>query len=201
MPTTLLPASAAAFAPRSRCIVVLSAQAAPWLASTLKRTSKIKRSFNTVLQQTRYLTEILSSPNATWSPCSIMVPKAPEADLRRESNPLVEGLFNFHLIHIEAYVVHVDMVLHHELAFKLTQETIDSLIQYHTDFFLVDSAAETCSWAKKEQQLERLRENFVQAVNKYIYSTNVHVLEGMEAEGAGELLCGRNDEVRAAIMR
>ncbi|KAK5188050.1 hypothetical protein LTR92_011773, partial [Exophiala xenobiotica] len=131
-----------------------------------------------------------------------MVPTTPEADLRRDSNPLVEGLFNFHFIHIKAYVVHVDMVLHHEVAFKLTKDTIDSLVEYHTDFFLVDSAAETCSWAKKEQQLERLRENFVQAVNKYIYSTNVHVLEGMpEAEGAGELLCGRNDEVRAAIMR
>ncbi|KAK5188091.1 hypothetical protein LTR92_011753, partial [Exophiala xenobiotica] len=130
-----------------------------------------------------------------------MVPTAPETDLRRDSNPLVEGLFNFQFIHIEAYVVHVDMVLHHEVAFKLTQDTIDSLIQYHTDLFIVDSAAETCSWTMKEQQLERLREDFVQAVNKYVYWTNVHVLEGMEAEGAAELLCGRSDEVRAAIMR
>ncbi|KAK5216256.1 hypothetical protein LTR47_011959, partial [Exophiala xenobiotica] len=130
-----------------------------------------------------------------------MVPNAPETDLRRESNPLVEGLFNFCSIHIEAYVVHVDMVFHHELALKLTQDTIDSLVRYHKDIFLVDSAAKTCSWTKKEQPLQRLRENFVQAVNKYVHRTNVHVLEGMEAEGAGELLCGRSDEVRAAIMR
>ncbi|KAK5332379.1 hypothetical protein LTR43_012692, partial [Exophiala xenobiotica] len=57
------------------------------------------------------------------------------------------------------------MVYHHEVAFKLTQDTIDSLIRYHTDLFMADSAAETCSWTKKEQQLQRLRENFVQAVN------------------------------------
>ncbi|KAK5217837.1 hypothetical protein LTR47_011824, partial [Exophiala xenobiotica] len=94
-----------------------------------------------------------------------MVPTAPEADLRRESNPLVESLFNFHFIHIKAYVVHVDMVLHHEVAFKLTKDTIDSLVRYHTDIFLVDSAAKTCSWTKKEQQLQRLREILVQAVN------------------------------------
>lgn len=200
MPTVLLPASAAAFAPRSTCNVVLNSKAEPWLTATLKRINKVKRPLNSIPQHTRCLTETLSSPNAIWSLCSIMVPKAPETELRKDSNPLVEALFNYQLIYIEAYVVHVDMVSQNEVAFKLTTETIDSLVEYHKDVFSVDTAANTWTWSEKEQQLKKLQEEFVQAANRFIYRTSALVLEAMEEEGAGELLCGRSEEVRAAIM-
>ncbi|KAI1610278.1 hypothetical protein EDD36DRAFT_321087 [Exophiala viscosa] len=199
MPTILLPASAAAFAPRSDCNVVLNTKAEPWLTATLKRVNKIKRPLNSVPQHTRCLTETLSSANAIWHLCSLMVPKAPESELRTDSNPLVEALFNYQLIHVEAYVVHVDMVSQNEVAFKLTSDTIESLVEYHKDIFSVDTSAKTWTWSEKEQQLKKLQEEFVQAANKFVYRTNVHALEGMEEEGAGELLCGRSDEVRAAI--
>ncbi|EXJ85628.1 hypothetical protein A1O1_05994 [Capronia coronata CBS 617.96] len=200
MPTVLLPASAAAFAPRSTCNVVLNTKVEPWLTATLKRINKIKRPLNSVPQHTRCLTEALSSSNAIWSLCSIMVPKAPETELRKDSNPLVEALFNYQLIHIEAYVVHVDMVSQNEVAFKLTTDTIESLVEYHKEVFSIDTAANTWTWSEKEQQLKKLHEVFVQAANKFVYRTSALVLEGMEEEGAGELLCGRSDEVRAAIM-
>ncbi|EHY54735.1 hypothetical protein HRR83_004140 [Exophiala dermatitidis] len=200
MPTILLPASAAAFAPRSTCNVVLNTKVEPWLTATLKRINKIKRPLNSVLQHTRCLTETLSSPNAIWLLCSIMVPKAPETELRKDSNPLVEALFNYQLIHVEAYVVHVDMVSQNEVALKLTADTIDSLVEYHKSVFSVDTAANTWTWSDKEQQLKKLQEEFVQAANKFVYRTSALVLEGMEEEGAGELLCSRSEEVRAAIM-
>ena len=91
MPTILLPASAAAFAPRSTCNVVLNTKVEPWLTATLKRINKIKRPLNSVPQHTRCLTETLSSTNAIWSLCSLMVPKAPESELRKDSNPLTRG--------------------------------------------------------------------------------------------------------------
>ncbi|KIX95857.1 uncharacterized protein Z520_08565 [Fonsecaea multimorphosa CBS 102226] len=200
MPTILLPASAAAFAPRSTCNVVLNTKVEPWLTATLKRINKIKRPLNSVPQHTRCLTETLSSPNAIWSLCSLMVPKAPESELRKDSNPLVEALFNYQLIHIEAYVVHVDMVSQNEVAFKLTTDTIDSLVEYHKEVFSVDTNANTWEWSEKEQQLKKLQEEFVQAANKFVYRTSALALEGMEEDGAGELLCGRSDEVRTAIM-
>jgi hypothetical protein len=200
MPINLLPASAAAFAPRSAPNVVLNTKAEPWLTATLKRTNKIKRPLNSVMQHTRCLTETLSSPKAIWSLCSIMLPKAPESELRKDSNPLIEALFNYQLVHIEAYVVHVDMVSQNEVAYKLTPETIEALTDYHKEIFSIDTAANTWSWAEKDTQLKKLQEEFVQATNKFVYRTSSTALEGMEEDGAGELLCGRSDEVRTAIL-
>lgn len=129
-----------------------------------------------------------------------MLPKAPDSDLTRDSNPLVEALFNYQLLHIEAYVVHVDMVSQHEVAFKLTQDTIDSLIEYHKDIYSTDVSASTWPWAEKEVQLKKLQEEFVQAVNRYVFRTGARALEGLEEDGAGELLDGRSEDVKNAIM-
>ena len=200
MPTILLPASAAAFAPRSSPNIVLSTKVDPWLTATLKRINRIKRPLNSVPQHFRCLTETLSSPSAIWMLCSIMLPKAPDSELRKDSNPLIEALFNYQLIHVEAYVVHVDMVSQNEVAFKLTPETIETLVEYHKDIFSVDTFANTWNWSEKEVQLKKLQEDFVQSANKFVYRTNALVLEGLEEDGAGELLCGRSDEVKSAIM-
>ncbi|KAF2757822.1 hypothetical protein EJ05DRAFT_367454 [Pseudovirgaria hyperparasitica] len=200
MPVSLLPASAAAFAPRSAPTVVLNTKVEAWLTQTLKRVNRVKRPLNSAPQHFRCLTETLSGPAAIWSLCSIMLPKAPDSELRKDSNPLVEAMFNYQLIHIEAYVVHVDMVSQHEVAFKLTQDTIDSLIEYHKDIYSVDVSASTWSWAEKESQLKKLQEEFVQSINRYVFRTGVRALEGLEEDGAGELLEGRAEDVKNAIM-
>lgn len=199
MPAILLPASAQAFAQRGTVNVVLSNKVEPWLTATLKRINKIKRPLNSVPQHTRCLTETLSSSNAIWSLCSIMLPKLPESELRQDSNPLVEAIFNYQLLQVEAYVVHVDMVSQNEVAFKLTQDTIDALVEHHKEIFSIDSAAKTWNWPDKETQLKKLRDDFVQAVNKFVYRTSALALEGLEEDGAGELLCGRSEEVRQQI--
>jgi hypothetical protein len=199
MPTVLLPSSAAAFAPRSSPNVVLTTKVEPWLTATLKRVNRVKRPLNNVTQHTRCLTETLSSPNAIWTLCSIMLPKAPDAELRKDENPLVEALFNYQMIHIEAYVVHVDMVSQNEVAFKLTPETIEALVDFHKDIFSVDAAASTWDWSEKETQLKTLQAEFVQAANKFVYRTSAQALEGLEEDGAGELLCGRSEEAKALI--
>jgi hypothetical protein len=200
MPTVLLPASAAAFAPRASPNVVLGAKVEPWLTATLKRVNRVKRPLNNVTQHTRCLTETLSSSNAIWTLCSITFPKAPEAELRKDENPLVEAIFNYQMIHMDAYVVHVDMVSQNEVAFKLTPETIESLVDFHKEVFSIDAAAGTWEWPEKESQLKKLQEEFVQAANKFIYRTQVQALEGLEEDGAGELLCGRSDEAKTAIL-
>lgn len=199
MPTMLLPSSAAAFAPRSSPNVVLNTKVAPWLTATLKRVNRVKRPLNNVTQHTRCLTETLSSQNAIWTLCSMMFTKAPEAELRRDENPLVEGLFNYQMIHIEAYVVHVDMVSRNEVAFKLTPETIESLVDYHQDIYSVDAAANTWDWSGKQSQLKKLQEEFVQAANKFVYRTDAEALEGLEEDGAGDLMCGRGEDAKQAI--
>lgn len=200
MPSALLPASAAAFAPRGNPNVVLGSKVEQWLTVTLKRVNRVKRPLNNVTQHTRCLTETLSSPNAIWTLCSLMFPKAPDSELRKDENPLVEAMFNYQMIHIEAYVVHIDMVSQNEVAFKLTPETIESLVDFHKDIFSVDTAASTWDWPDKETQLKKLQEEFVQSANKFIYRTKVQALEGLEQDGAGELLGGRSEDAKAAIL-
>ncbi|KFZ18757.1 hypothetical protein V501_01020 [Pseudogymnoascus sp. VKM F-4519 (FW-2642)] len=201
MPPQLLPASAAAFAPRASSVnVVLGSKVEQWLTQTLKRTSQIKRPLNSVPQHQRCLIETLSSTNAIWNLTSIMLPKAPDSELRKDSNPLIEALSNFQLVHIEAYIVHVDMVLQNDIAFKLTPDSIEALIDYHEGIHCVDIAASTYNWLEKELQVKKLHEEFIQAINKFVYRTNAIALEGLEEEGAGELLRGKSEEVKNNIM-
>lgn len=199
MPVTLLPASAAAFRPRSAPNIVLGSRPETWLTQTLKRVNKVKRPLNNVNQHSRCLNELLDGPSALWSLAAIMLPKTPDADLKKDSNPLVEALFNYQMLSIEAYVVHVDMVSAHEIAFKLTQDTIDTLVEYHTDVFSVDTSANTWKWPEKESHLRKLQDEFKQAINKYVYRTDAKALEGLEEDGSGELLQGRSQEVKDAI--
>ncbi|KAL2258127.1 hypothetical protein VTK26DRAFT_8690 [Humicola hyalothermophila] len=201
MPPQLLPASAAAFAPRASSVnVVLGSKVEPWLTQTLKRINKIKRPLNSVPQHQRCLTETLSSPNAIWTLASLILPNAPDSELKKDSNPLIEAVVNYQMIHIEAYIVHVDMVLRNEVAYKLVPETIEALIEYHKDVHCINAKANTYDWSEKEQQCKKLHDDFVHAINKFVFRTHVSALEGLEEEGAGELLGGKSEEVKNSIL-
>ncbi|KNB15487.1 hypothetical protein FOXG_14020 [Fusarium oxysporum f. sp. lycopersici 4287] len=159
-----------------------------------------KRPLNSVQQHKEYLCEILSSPNAIWTLTSLMLPKAPESDFKRDaSNPLIEAIMNYELVHVEAYVVHIDMVLENEVAYKLTKDTIDVLVRYHKEIHCVDVKTNTRDWEGKEQQCERLHDAFTKDVNQFVFRTHVSALEGLEEEGAGELLCRRSEKVKTSI--
>ncbi|KAF2484193.1 hypothetical protein BDY17DRAFT_249009 [Neohortaea acidophila] len=199
MPLQLLPASAQAFAPRAPPTIVLGTKVEQWLTQALKRINRVKRPLNSVPQHYRNLTETLGGAGAIWTLTSLMLPKAPDAELRKDDNPLIEALFNYQLVHVEAYVVHVDMVSQMEVAFKLTPETIEALTEYHKDIYSADTFADTWSWPEKEAQMKKLQDEFVQAVNKFVYRTGVRVLEGLEEDGAGEVLDGRTKEVKTLI--
>ncbi|KAK4895905.1 hypothetical protein LTR27_006076 [Elasticomyces elasticus] len=200
MPMQLLPASAQAFAPRAAPNIVLNSKVEPWLTQTLKRINKIKRPLNSVPQHFRCLTETLGGVDAIWTLASLMLPKAPDSELCRDSNPLMEAIHNYQMIHLEAYIVHIDMVSQHEVAFKLTPDTIEALVDYHKDIYSTDASASTWSWPEKEAQLKKMQEEFVQAANRFVFRTGIRALEGLEEDGAGELLDGRAEDVKNAIM-
>ncbi|KAL8325976.1 hypothetical protein RB597_008997 [Gaeumannomyces tritici] len=201
MAQQLLPASAAPSAPRAASVnVVLGSKVEPWLTQTLKRINRVKRPLNSVPQHQRCLTETLSSPNAIWTLASLTLPKAPDPVLKKDPDPLVEAVLDYQLVHIEAYIAYVDMVLRNEVAYKLTPDTIEALIECHKDFHCVNTKASTYDWAEKEQRCKKLHNEFIQAINKYVFRTHVSALEGLEEEGAGELLNGKSEDVKTAIM-
>ncbi len=131
---------------------------------------------------------------------SIVMPKAPDADLRKDSNPLAEALFNYRTIHIEGYIVHIDLVLQNEVAFKLTPDSIESLIEYHKDVHCVNISADNYEESQREFPIEELHKEFVQAINRFVYATPASALEGLDDDGSGELLCGKSEEVKDKIM-
>ncbi|EWC48328.1 hypothetical protein DRE_02097 [Drechslerella stenobrocha 248] len=199
MPAVLLPRTAAPFAERSAPTIVLDTAVNPWLAQTLKRVNRHKRPLNSVPQHLKCLTEILSGPNAIWNLCSLCVPKLPDAQIEQQSNPITDALLRYQFIHLQAYVVSIDMVQSHQIAFKLTKESIKSLVDYHKDVYMIDQVANTWHWAEKDAAAKKMHEEFVQKVNKYVFQTDKIALEGIEDDGAGELLCGQSEEVRNAI--
>lgn len=129
-----------------------------------------------------------------------MLTKAPDSELSQDSNALLEAISNYRMLHVEAYVVHIDMVSQQEIAFKLTSETIEGLIEYHKDIYSLDIAASTWAWPEKDSQIKKMHEEFVQAVNRFVFRTSVTALEGLEEDGAGELSDGRSADVKTAIM-
>ncbi|KAH3056563.1 hypothetical protein KXW16_005578 [Aspergillus fumigatus] len=190
MPTVLLPSSAAPFAPRCSPPVVLSSTIEPWLTATLKRVCKAKGPLKNVTQHMKRLKEILSRPSAIWTLCSIMLPMVPQE--------LDAGL-QYQTIHIEAYVVYVDMAYANAVAFKLTPETINTLVKFYRDVYSVYAWHSTWEWSEKENQLGKLQEQFIQDVNRFIFYTDALALEGINENGAGELLGGRSDVAKAKV--
>ncbi|KAH7132798.1 hypothetical protein EDB81DRAFT_871325 [Dactylonectria macrodidyma] len=153
----------------------------------------------------QYLTETVSSPDAIWTLASIVLPRTPKADFKRdEHNPLAEAALNYELIHVEAYIVYVDMVYRNEVAYKLTEDTIKILVKYHERIHCVDAEAGTDDWPSKKRQCKKLHEDFVHDINNFVFHTPVEELEGLEEGGGGELVEGRSDEVkehRTSLMK
>ncbi|SPJ80255.1 uncharacterized protein FTOL_08647 [Fusarium torulosum] len=109
------------------------------------------------------------------------------------NNPLIEAIMNYECVHVKAYIVHVDMVLRNEVAYKLTKDTIEALTKYHQEIHCVDAKANTYDWTDKEQQWKKLHEGFVQDINKFVLRAHISALEGLEEGGAGEPLCGKRE--------
>ncbi|KAG5964071.1 hypothetical protein E4U58_003298 [Claviceps cyperi] len=122
-----------------------------------------------------------------------MLPDRVEVDSPTE---LPGNIFSSHqMLHMEAYVVvHVDMIHRHEVAFKLTEDSIDALVRYHHDSHCANAKASTYEWSGKEQQCTERHKDFIQAINKFVFQTHTRALEGLEEEGGGELLEGRSEE-------
>lgn len=159
-----------------------------WITVKLKEVNQRGRPTNNYLQCIGCLKEVLSQEKANWTLCSIMLPGN------------VIGNLNYQMIHIEAYVVHVDMGSRNEVAFKLCQHTIKALVGFHQEVFLVDVADNTKDLLAKEAKLQKLREEFIEAVNKFVFWTKCEVLQGLEKDGSGELLVDMSEMARRKII-
>ena len=197
MPLELLPASAGAFAPRSQTIVRLGSNVHSRLTTILKRIDKSIRCIRNVSQQVQHLERILSSKNAIWTLCSVLIPKSPEADSLRNLDSAL-AIHCWRMIHVEAYIVYVDLETRDELVFKLTSETIEELIEHHSEVISSNAVHKNEDWADEAAQ-RKLHEEFVQSINQFIYRTGTCVLQDLDEGGTGELLAEHSNGVKDAI--
>ncbi|POS87096.1 hypothetical protein EPUL_001311 [Erysiphe pulchra] len=201
MAPQLLPASAAAFAPRATHVnVVLGSKVESWLTQTLKRITRPRQLLNSAAKHQKCLTELLSSKTAVWTLTSVMVPRFSVIELYKDQNPLIEALLNYRIIHIEAYIVHVDMVLENEVAFKLTPQSIEALINYHKEVYSVNLFSSISPWPDMNTHKEELHKEFIHSINKFVFRTQVSVLEGLYEDGSGELLSEKSEVVKINIL-
>ncbi|KAJ5366152.1 hypothetical protein N7541_000093 [Penicillium brevicompactum] len=196
MPNVLLPASAAAFSPRKPPIVVLDTKI-PWLMATLKRSSRPRLCLSSVPRQKNLLMEILSPENAVWMLCSVILPNTTGMGPQKDDSVQAEGTLSVPPIHVKAYVVYVDLVWQNEVAFKLTPETIDALVERQS----AQTAAYILAWRGSQAQLDVRQNKFVQAINKFTYRTNAMNLEGLEMDGTGELLHEPSEAAKEQLLR
>ncbi|KAI5285440.1 hypothetical protein KEM54_000571 [Ascosphaera aggregata] len=211
MPNVLLPATAAAYAPRSPPHIILQDPVEEWLTSTLRNSLRVKKPLNKIHQHTKFLKELLSSESANWLLCSILLPKtaspsSSEGEVVLSSpsssaSPKIDYSSEYEMIHVEAYVVHIDTVSSpQEITFKLTQDTIDALVNFHSRNGLVDMTDSSMSDRTDQgPRRESCEEEFAQEVNRFVFRTDIHALEGMGEEGDGELLNGRAEKAKQAI--
>ncbi|KAI5294034.1 hypothetical protein KEM52_004821 [Ascosphaera acerosa] len=211
MPKVLLPATAAAYLPRSPPQIILHDPVESWLTATLRTSLRVKKPLSKTYQHRRFLTELLGSERATWLLCSVCLPNASTAASLTSASASVAvsdatavPQSQYTILHIEAYVVHIDTVSSpQEMTFKLTQKTIDALIDFWSTHGFVslhadDDAAGT-EWSAQGFVAQDDKDEFAAHVNRFVFRTDIHALEGMGEEGDGELLEGRAEKARRAI--
>ena len=192
MVVQLLPASAAPFAERLPAIVVLGSKFNPWLIDIFRQAKITERLYGDVSRQQQCLSKLLSSPKAIWTLATLMVDGVQGPELRVEPQRTSSS---HQMIHIEAYIVHVDMVLRNEVSYKLTKDTIDTLVGYYER--VLHTNAKT---PEREEQCKTFLENFVQNINSFVFRVHVEALKDLKEDGTGELLEGKANEVKTALF-
>jgi hypothetical protein len=109
------------------------------------------------------------------------------------NSDIVNEVYQYRIIHVTAYIVHIDLQLRNEVIFRLTPESIDYLTKYHNEIPL-----DINHLSEKEYQIRKSQ--FVPEINEFGYRTHATALEGLEKGGTGELLCGKSEDVEIQIL-
>ncbi|KAF4955932.1 hypothetical protein FSARC_11711 [Fusarium sarcochroum] len=220
MPVQLLPAPAAASSPHALSVnVVLGLQIESWLAQVLRRirderrieengrkgrnklVEKNKLCLNKPDQYRKFLSQVLSQPHAIWVLASVMLPSTIRYKLQLHEGHPYELTMDHKLIHIEAHVVHVDIIYKHEITYKLTKDTIDTLDTFLEENRCADMEPDIYSWTNTpEKRWRELHAPVVQNLKEFVFHTHISALERLEVDGSGELHCDESEEVKNSII-
>ncbi|KAJ2975925.1 hypothetical protein NQ176_g5241 [Zarea fungicola] len=192
MVSKLLPASAAASADKDSVLVALDSSVVTRLKQILKPFNKDNSRLNSVHQQQNLLKAILSKREAIWLLASITIPGAPDAS--------TAGVYYENgYIDINAYVTHVtyisypakaDVAISNGVAYKLTQATIDSL---------VECCQRDIDRYGGKLQCAKLFQDFVQAINAFVHHADVSILKSLNVHGGGKFPRRESEKVKLKL--
>lgn len=126
--TMLLPSLAILFILYYLPPVVLSSTIKPQLTIILRQVYKVKGPLKNIIQHIKCLQQILSQLSAIQTLYSILFLMALQA--------LDIGL-QYQIIYIKAYIMYINMAYINIVAFKLTLETINTLVKLYRDIYSV----------------------------------------------------------------
>lgn len=195
----LLPASAKYSVATSTPIVV-SYLEDTCLARLLKRLKKIRRREEKVTEHRTILADLLGGAEAIWDLASMMLPATPDIGLPEHSDLSDGASTRGQVIHIEGMVLYVDLVESQEVCFKLTDETIEALLDYHDSIHCVTLRANHINDNEIDGKMQVAKDAFFRAIHAFTFRTGKRCLLAIQANGSGELDLQRPMQVKSKIM-
>jgi hypothetical protein len=180
--------------------IVVSYHGDKWLAKLLKRSKLIRRHDNKVPEHSTILADLLGDGEAIWALASIMLPAAPDAKPLQHSNTSVETPTESRVVHVEGKVLYVDLVERHQVCFKLTDETIETLSDHHDRVHCANLMANGVECEDIGRRMEAAKDEYYRAIHAFTFCAKKQCLEEMQDNGSGELSLGCPRKVKAAIM-
>lgn len=172
----LLPASAKLSVATSTPIVV-SCLGDKWLAKLLKRLKKIRRRDGKVTEHRTILADLLGGSEAIWILASIMLLAAPDVKPLEHSDLSVKAPTESRVIHIRGKVLYVDLVECQEVCFKLTDETIEALLDYYDEVHCANLSGIT--YNDIEARLEKAKNEYHRAIHAFVLRIKKQCLQEM----------------------
>lgn len=169
-----------------------------WLAGLLNRLERKKKSQRRFKgTHSERLQGLLGQDGASWLLASIMLP------LTTSGIPSSLGIWEKtapSIIPISGTIVFVDLANALEVCFRLNDQTIAALWDYHDSIHCTVVTADISNNDEAALAKLKMKENFRRATRDFVFRTRLDCLEGTEEDGSGELCSGWPENVKSAIL-
>lgn len=173
-------------------LVPTDVEGAEEVAAILRQAKQNMRYRPGLTRQAQMLIDLLSLNTAEWTLCAIDLCQVSKMVLQKDAG-FIRGATK-----VQAYVVYVaNAGKQCGMCFKLTQETIRSLVELHKNRFLPSDHAYTST---SKSTLEFLHLKFTLAVNEFWFHTGFSALKSLKPDGSG-ILAGNQEQAAHAAIR
>lgn len=198
-PRKLLPATASHAVSKP---IVVASLGDRWLAGLLERLKIGRVQALGKAGHCDSLESLLGQEGASWLLASIALPSIalPSAS---SGTPLGCSILQTtapNIAHVLGTIVYADLAFSHQVCFKLNDETVTALLDYHDS---VHSTAMTAKWTNDREATAatlQVQERSRQAIHDFVFYTGKGCLEETGADGSGELCRTGPEEVKSAIL-